>query len=592
MHGGERRGVLEESEGPAWDGPTARTEPPDMKRACLGIALAAALMVPTAEAVNLSSTGLPAAAATPCPVRFIGLHGLNEQSDLHSPPINTTWKTFESAVAAKGAAPKRDPISFPKVTTQEFLDKTRKSRTGVEPDVNAGVQAVQRAIDQAVRKCPSTKFVLAGYSLGAWVADKFLLTDFRRRSLVLAAQLYGDPQWSEPGKGQGLAVILGRGLRTSYPPSADRVQSLCNHRDPICGTGYRAGTLDLTRRITDALNVKCPGSPHCYSGQSTTQGGQFLASRVNVDWNNRTYRLTCDDVVSKAVPVTVRNGRGTARGSGLEGYDRWEVQIQRITRGTVPRLGDVTAVLFFCSPQPSNFALQELRVYRTADGREVGRTPTFEVDELPPQYQPDTVRFSQGRLLADVEFYGPGDSHADGPSILRHVTWRWDGRQFVKQSETDAQTPDQVDLSTQRVTVNGIGPLQIGMTRTEAERAIGSRIPDGQGGPNCKDLSVEGGPEGLLLRFSNDDRLVATYVLAPSLISTASGIHRGSTKDDVLETYASEIEEPNTDDLVFTPGGAQFQGKVITFAMDDNDTVDRFIAGDEDFTQPLPCGGD
>ncbi|WP_128092237.1 hypothetical protein [Streptomyces resistomycificus] len=72
----------------------------------------------------------------------------------------------------------------------------------------------------------------------------------------------------------------------------------------------------------------------------------------------------------------------------------------------------------------------------------------------------------------------------------------------------------------------------------------------------------------------------------------ASGIHRGSTRDDVLETYASEMEEPNTDDLVFTPGGAQFRGKVITFAMDDNDTVDRFIAGDEDFTQPLPYGSD
>jgi hypothetical protein len=115
--------------------------------------------------------------------------------------------------------------------------------------------------------------------------------------------------------------------------------------------------------------------------------------------------------------------------------------------------------------------------------------------------------------------------------------------------------PNKVDLSTHRVTVNGIGPLQIGMTRTEAERAIGARIPNGPGGPSCKDLSVEGGPEGLLLRFSNDDRLVATYVLAPSSISTASGIHRGSTRDEVLETYASEIEEPSTDDLVFTRVG-------------------------------------
>ncbi|MEU0119902.1 cutinase family protein [Streptomyces bobili] len=518
---------------------------------------------------------------------------MNEESDLHSPPINATWKTFESAVAAKAARPKRDPISFPKVTTQEFLDRTRRSRTGIEPDVNAGVSAIQRAMDEAVRKCPSTKFVLTGYSLGAWVVDKFLLTDARRRPLVLAAQLYGDPQWNDPGKGQGLAVILGRGLRTHYPPFPDRVQSLCNHRDPICGTGYRAGTLDLTLRLGDALKeVKCPGHTHCYSGRSTTQGGRFLASRVNADWNNRTYRLTCDDIVSKAVPVTVRNGKGTARGSGIGDYDRWQVQIQRIAQGTVPRLGDVTAVLFSCSPQPSNFRLQELRVYRTTDGREVGRTPTFQVDELSPQYQPDTVRFSKGRLLADVKFYGPGDSHATGPSILRHVTWRWDGRRFVKQSEIDAGKPERTDLSRHRVTVDGIGPLRMGMTRSEAEQAIGSRIPEGPGGPDCKDLSIEGGPDGLLLRFSSDDRLVAISVLSPASISTASGIQRGSTREDVLATYAGEIEEPSTDEIVFTPSGAQFQGKVITFAMDNNGKVDRFIAGEEKFAVALPCGSD
>ncbi|WP_228918589.1 cutinase family protein [Streptomyces sp. DH20] len=537
---------------------------------------------------------MPAAAATTtCPVHFLGLHGLNEESDLRSPPINATWKTFESSVAAKAARPIRNLIFFPKVTTQDFLDKTYKSDTGVEPDVNAGVSAVQHAMDRAVRQCPSTKFVLAGYSLGAWVVDKFLLTDSRRRPLVLAAQLYGDPQWNDPGKGQGLAVILGRSLRSPYPPFADRVQSLCNHRDPVCGTGYRAGIADLSLRVLDLdKSVKCPGGAHCYSGRSTTQGGKFLASRVNVDWNNRTYGLTCDDIVSKAVPVTVRNGKGTARGSGIGDYDRWQVQTQRIARGTVPSLGDVTAVLFSCSPQPSNFRLQELRVYRTTDGREVGRTPTFQVDELSPQYQPDTVRFSEGRLLADVKFYGPGDSHATGPSILRHVTWRWDGSRFVKQSEIDARKPERTDLSRHRVTVNGIGPLRMGMTRSEAEQAIGSRIPEGPGGPDCKDLSVEGGPEGLLLRFSNDDRLVAIYVLSPASISTASGIHRGSTRDEVLTTYAGEIKEPNTDELVFTPSGAQFQGKVITFALNDNGDVDRFIAGEEEFAVPLPCGSD
>ncbi|PJJ05249.1 Cutinase [Streptomyces sp. 2333.5] len=561
------------------------------RNACLTIALAAALVV-VPSGLSVRPPPIPAAAATTCPVHFLGLHGLNESSDLRSDPINETWKTFESAVAAKAARPIRDLIFFPKVTTQEFLGKTFKSRTGVEPDVNAGVSAVQRAMDRAVRQCPSTKFVLAGYSLGAWVVDKFLLTDPHRRPLVLAAQLYGDPQWNDPGKGKGLAAILGRGLHTPYPPFPDRVQSLCNHRDPVCGTGYRAGPRDLKLRAGDLKGVKCPGSAHCYSGRSTTQGGQFLASRANVDWNNRAYRLTCDDIVSKAVPVSVRNGQGDARGSGIGDYDRWQVQIQRITRGTVPRLGDVTAVLFSCSPQPSNFRLQELRIYRTTDGREVGRTPTFQVAELSPQYQPDTVRFRNGRLLADVKFYGPGDSHATGPSILRHVTWRWDGSRFVKQSQIDAKKPSRTELGTQRVTVKGIGPLQMGMTRTEAERAIGARIPEGPGGPDCKDLSIEGGPEGLLLRFSNDDRLVAISVLSPASISTASGIHRGSTRDEVLTTYAREIKEPNTDELVFTPSGAQFQGKVITFAMDDNGEVDRFIAGEKEFAIPLPCGSD
>ncbi|MFF9214289.1 MULTISPECIES: cutinase family protein [unclassified Streptomyces] len=558
--------------------------------ACLRIA-AAALVVPSGIFVGLRPA--PAAAATSCPAHFLGLHGLNEETDLRSPPINATWATFESAVAAKAARPIRDLISFPKVTTPEFLGKTVKSRTGVEPDVNAGVSAVQHAMDRAVRQCPSTKFVLAGYSLGAWVVDKFLLTDAHRRPLVIAAQLYGDPQWNDPGKGQGLAVIFGHGLRVPYPPSSDRVQSLCNNRDPICGVGYRAGTLDLTLRLGDALKaVRCPGHTHCYSGRSTTQGGQFLASKVNVDWNNRTYGLTCDDIVNEAVPVTVRNGKGTARGRGIGDYVSWQVQTQRIARGAVPHLGDVTAVLFSCSPQPSNFRLQELRVYRTTDGREVGRTPTFQVNGLSPQYQPETVRFSKGRLLADVKFYGPGDSHATGPSILRHVTWRWDGSRFVKQSEIDARKPERTDLTRRSVTVNGIGALHMGMTRSEAEQAIGFSIPDGPGGPNCKDLSIQGGPEGLLLRFSNEDRLVAIYVLPPASISTASGIHRGSTRDEVLTTYAGEIKEPSTNELVFTPTEAQFQGKVITFLLDDNGNVDSFIAGEEEFAVPLPCGSD
>lgn len=562
------------------------------------IALMAALVVPAGLLVSESA---PATAAQPsaparCPVHFLGLHGLDEQSDLTSPTVNATWKAFQSAVTAKALPPKRDSIAFPKVARNEFL--ARNSVIGIEPDVNVGVAAIQRAMDRALRSCSSTKFVLTGYSLGAWTIDKFLATDTHRRQLVRAAQLYGDPQWRAPGKGKGLAVVFNRGLRTPYPPSSDKVQSLCNHRDPVCGTGYRDDGRDLVRRLKDLqVPVKCPGSAHCYSGRPTAQGGEFLASRVATDWNNRMYSVTCGDTVNKAVPVTVRNGRGNVKAgrADIGDYDQWDVRIQRIAAGRVPRLGDVTAVLFWCSPQPSNFSLQELRVYRTADGREVGRTPAFDVDRLAPIYQPGTVNFRNDRLLADVKFYGPDDTHATGPSILRHVTWVWDGSRFIKRSEVDAHEPSHTALSAQRITVNGMGPLRLDMSRAEAERSVGARISDGPGGPACTDVFIEGGPQGLLLRFSNDDRLVAIQVLsqASASIRTASGIHVGSTRDDVMAAYSPDLTA-HREDLVFTPAGAQFQGKVITFLMNDQGTVESFIAGESNFASPpvLPCGGD
>lgn len=162
-----------------------------------------------------------------------------------------------------------------------------------------------------------------------------------------------------------------------------------------------------------------------------------------VDWNNRAYSLTCDDLVDKPVNVTVRNGKGTATGIGVPS-SHWEVLVQMIARGHVSGLGDVTAVLFYCSPQPSNYFNQELRVYRTGDGSEIGRTPSFEPSEDvygPPEYQPESLAIDKGRVLADLMFYEPGDSHGN-PSSLRHVTWTWDGKQFVTYGAEMTQEED------------------------------------------------------------------------------------------------------------------------------------------------------
>lgn len=189
-------------------------------------------------------------------------------------------------------------------------------------------------------------------------------------------------------------------------------------------------------------------------------------------------------------------------------------------------------------------------------------------------------------------------SGADALSFPAQRTLDGDACRFTARNRTEAAKRDPVDLSAQPITVNGMGPLRIGMSRQAAERAVGARIPDGPGGPECRDLAVEGGPQNLSLRFSNDDRLVAISVLSstPASLATASGVHVGSTREDVLDTYDSEVtsrqDEGAPEELVFAPRLAKFHGRIISFLMNDDGTVASFIAGERHFADPLPCGSD
>ena len=167
------------------------------------------------------------------------------------------------------------------------------------------------------------------------------------------------------------------------------------------------------------------GYPYATSGAVTVPG------RAPVDWNDRQYYLTCDNIVQAPVNIAFSGGNATARGPGIGDYDRWDMSIDQITHGVLPSLGDVTAVLFRCSPQSSNFSVQELRIYRTADGSEIGRIPELPTNGrvLPSVYK--SVAIANGHLGADVMFYGPGDTHASGPSVPGHLSWSWDGREFI-----------------------------------------------------------------------------------------------------------------------------------------------------------------
>jgi hypothetical protein len=321
--------------------------------------------------------------------------------------------------------------------------------------------------------------------------------------------------------------------------------------------------------------------------QGSAGSGEERPSRTaDVAWMNRTYELTCDDEVDTPVAVTLSDGTGTARDAiGPEGY--WEVEIQRVVHGSLPRLGKVTSILFYCHPQPTNYFKQELRVYHSDDGDEIGRTPTFDVSGFSPEFRQKTLEIEDGLLSADLAFYGEQDPHGHA-SILRHVTWAWDGREFAKRSETDLS---RTDLSHEQVTVDGMGPVRIGMSAEQVEKAVGAPLTLVGDASHCTDGTLAGAPDGLSLMFM-ENSLVAVSVDSPATISTASGMRVGTTRDELLDTYGGEITTDSVEDgserLVFAPTAPRFGGRVIVFDLSDGQ-VERFAAGTRDAATVGSC---
>lgn len=93
-----------------------------------------------------------------------------------------------------------------------------------------------------------------------------------------------------------------------------------------------------------------------------------------------------------------------------------------------------TTVLLYCSPQPSNFFVEEVHVLGP-DGKLITTLPSPATLDpggiLPPEYVPEEFSISDGQLTTGMRFYGPDDSHASGPSQHRTIVWQWNGNAFT-----------------------------------------------------------------------------------------------------------------------------------------------------------------
>ena len=93
--------------------------------------------------------------------------------------------------------------------------------------------------------------------------------------------------------------------------------------------------------------------------------------------------------------------------------------------------------------------------------------------------------------------------------------------------------------ATWRTRVDGIGPVRIGMTRGEAERAAGLPLSDDRelGSAYCYYLDFTRGIKGVIFMLT-EGRIARVDVLAPGY-ATVSGARVGDTEDRLQEIYGA-----------------------------------------------------
>jgi murein DD-endopeptidase MepM/ murein hydrolase activator NlpD len=198
-------------------------------------------------------------------------------------------------------------------------------------------------------------------------------------------------------------------------------------------------TTSLPVRFSDADVVANAPNGVPQDGKKYRSSNELTPVVSRMDWKNASYKITCDDNAPAGFKVRLKNGSATVSGqtAGSPDYDYFDVQYQASVTGDLDGDGSPeTAVLLRCSPQPSNFTVQEVLVLHP-DGNLLGKLPGGDSLKagaiLPPQYVPKEFSVRDGNLHAGMLAYGPDDTHASGPTKDQTFVWHWNGSMFKRQ---------------------------------------------------------------------------------------------------------------------------------------------------------------
>ena len=223
---------------------------------------------------------------------FFGLHGMGEGPSSDIPTDSPEIMGFDAAQNLISGAVLNVPVPYPTVSASYWDVLDAASAGPLRNAVNAGESALQSYVASWTSGCSLSqdKIALVGYSMGAWVINKWLKDHPGEWIMISAVVLYGDPCWKD-GADAGLARIFnatGCSPAENYPyPGACRpCRSSVPGPVPVCPSRPGVRRRLWQRRADpadagDSVRAKQLPSPALHrrrSGQRSPHGGSQVRS--------------------------------------------------------------------------------------------------------------------------------------------------------------------------------------------------------------------------------------------------------------------------------------------------------------------------
>jgi len=246
-----------------------------------------------------------------CPTAFLlGIHGMNEGPSDTKPAVSATiaetFTAFDSDTTKLGNnAVKQVALPYKTITIGNFLAPNDGTVNGLKT-VDDTANTLLNDVKASHKQCPSTRILLAGYSMGAWIINDMLTKMLAKPgdwAGIKGIELYGDPCYIS-GSYKGLVretyPDLNHCMLDSwypYPEPANfvpfKAQSQCYYHDPICGRGFTGKNLFDKQRLFTLAQCNytpspskagaCPHFNYEVGGPGkgeTAKGGKFLAQHA------------------------------------------------------------------------------------------------------------------------------------------------------------------------------------------------------------------------------------------------------------------------------------------------------------------------